>query len=132
MKKLIVGSSLVVLIALIACGGNESKPGDKKEDAAKTSEPSLSDNPVYQKGLSLVAQDDCATCHQVDNKFMGPSYREIANKYANASAEEKKAVAQRIINGSTGIWGTIQMTKHSSITPENAEAIVDYILLLKK
>ena len=131
MKKLIVGSSLVVLIALIACGGGDSS-SKGKEETAKPSEPSLSDNPVYQKGLSLVAQDDCATCHQVDNKFMGPSYREIANKYANASAEEKKAVAQRIINGSTGIWGTVQMTKHSSITPENAEAIVDYILLLKK
>lgn len=131
MKKLIVGSSLVVLIALIACGGGDNAPKDK-EAAAKTSEPSLSDNPVYQKGLSLVAQDDCVTCHQVDNKFMGPSYREIAAKYANATPEEKKAVAQRIINGSTGIWGTVQMTKHSGMSTENAEAIVDYILLLKK
>lgn len=132
MKKLLISSCLFGLIALIACGGgNSSAPGEKKE-AEKKAAPSLSDNPVYQKGLSLVAQDDCATCHQVDNKFMGPSYREIADKYANATAEEKKAVAQRIINGSTGIWGNVQMTKHASMTPENAEAIVDYILLLKK
>ncbi len=131
MKKLFISSCLFALTALIACGGSDNNSGDKKE-TEKKAEPSLSDNPVYLKGLALVAQDDCVTCHQVDNKFMGPSYREIADKYASASTEEKKAVAQRIINGSTGIWGTVQMTKHSGMSTEDAEAIVDYILLLKK
>ena len=63
MKKIIL--SLAVATLLFSCGGNSGskteQPEEKKEEV-KTDEPKseLSDNPVYQKGLALIAKSDIA------------------------------------------------------------------------
>ena len=46
-------------------------------------------NPDYQKGLALIASNDCLTCHKVDEKVTGPAYRDVANKYDNTDANVK-------------------------------------------
>lgn len=131
MKKILLSSA--VALALIACGGagteNKEEPKDetKKESAAA---PVLSDNPDYQKGLALVAASDCLTCHKVDEKIIGPTYRDVANKYENTEANVKM-LAEKVIKGGSGVWGDIAMTPHPAVTPEDAEQMVKYILLLK-
>lgn len=122
-----------VTAVLASCGG-----GDKKETAAgKTDEPvaasnDISSNPDYQKGLELVANSDCLTCHKVDEKVTGPSYRDVANKYAGTSDTVVSYLAGKIISGGSGVWGEVMMTPHPSISKEDAEAMAKYILLLKK
>ena len=66
-----------------------------------------------------------------DRKSVGPSYLEIASKY-EATDENIKVLATRIITGSVGIWGEIPMTSHSSLSRQDAEQMVNYILLLNK
>ncbi|MBL0316715.1 MAG: c-type cytochrome [Flavobacteriales bacterium] len=78
----------------------------------------------------LVAQSDCLTCHKVDEKLVGPPYRDVANKYENTEANVK-LLAEKIVKGGTGVWGQVAMTPHPTVTPENAEKMVKYILLLK-
>ena len=43
-----------------------------------------------------------------------------------------KEIAEKIIKGGTGVWGSALMTPHASLAQEDAEAMVKYILLLKK
>jgi cytochrome c len=91
----------------------------------------LSDNPDYQKGLALVGKSDCLTCHKVDEKNIGPSYRDVAAKYENTD-ENVKMLAGKIIKGGSGVWGAIPMTPHPALSQEDAEALAKYVLLLKK
>ncbi|HEV7780123.1 MAG TPA: c-type cytochrome [Chitinophagaceae bacterium] len=126
MKKLLIG--FFVLAALTACNGGDSKEKDDKQ--AKTEDPSA--NPDYQKGLALVAKHKCMTCHAIDETITGPPYREVAKKYADSPDTIVAHLASKIINGGNGVWGEVFMTPNTGVTNEEAEAMVKYILLLKK
>ncbi|HEV8284999.1 MAG TPA: c-type cytochrome [Chitinophagaceae bacterium] len=125
MKKFFLFSFALCLLA--ACGGNESK--------SKTEEPKVADvtkDPNYQKGLELVSKSDCFTCHQIEDKLTGPPYREVAAKYAGMPDTIVTHLAGKIISGGSGVWGEILMTPHPALSQADAEAMVRYILLLKK
>ena len=127
MKKISIALSLCVLLA--ACGGQK----EKKEAAPATtgSTSSNSSNPDYQKGLELVANSDCLTCHKVAEKLIGPAYQDIAAKY-EATDENIEMLAGKIIKGGQGVWGQIPMTAHPQLSEEDARQMVKYIFLLKK
>lgn len=129
MKKYIL--SFTVTLFLASCGSGRD---DKKSETEKK-EPVVEDiskNPDYEKGLGLIANSDCLTCHKVDERITGPSYREVANKYAGLSDTIISHLASKIINGGNGVWGEVFMTPHDGLSQEDAEAMVKYVLLLKK
>ncbi len=131
-KKLVTLSLLFTIATLIACGGGENKTEKKEEPAApEVKAPELSDNPVYQKGLQLIGKSDCLTCHKVDEKLIGPAYRDVANKYENTEANIKM-LGEKIVKGGQGVWGTVPMAPHTAISQADAEDMVKYIMLLKK
>lgn len=128
MKKYLVFLSLLALMA--ACGGSEEKKDTTAAPAATASD-DLSSNPDYVKGLELIGKSDCLTCHKVGDKLIGPSYKEVAEKYENTE-ENISLLAGKIIKGGQGVWGQVPMTAHPAITEDDAKAMVKYILLLKK
>ena len=130
MKKYFISALVLGLIA--ACGNNASNTGSS--DTTASAAPATNDvttNPDYQKGLKLIAANDCLTCHKVDEKVTGPAYRDVANKYDNTDANVKM-LAQKVIKGGSGNWGTVPMTPHPALTDADAEQMVKYILLLRK
>ncbi|NCW12132.1 MAG: cytochrome c class I [Chitinophagia bacterium] len=128
--KQVLGT-MVMVSFLIACGGGAAN--ENKTEAATTTSPAnaLSSNPDYQKGLTLVGGSDCLTCHKVNEKNIGPAYKDVAAKYENTE-DNVKMLAAKIIKGGAGNWGAIPMTPHPQVKEEDAEAMVKYILLLKK
>jgi cytochrome c len=127
-KKICIVLSAGLII--MACGGGESKEAEKKT----TDTPAVADiskNPDYQKGLEIESKQDCVQCHRIDEKVQGPSYREIANKYAGADTAVEY-LSKKIMSGGYGVWGEIMMAPHPMLSKEDAESIVKYILLLKK
>lgn len=130
MKKIFMIISLPAL--LYACGGGDKTESKTDTPVTETKTDDVSSNPDYQKGLELVAKSDCLTCHKVDEKLTGPSYREVANKYAGTSDTIVSHLAGKIISGGSGVWGEVMMTPHPSISKEDAESMVKYIMLLKK
>lgn len=135
MKKIFL--SFAVAIVISSCGNSSSETtsgtGDTKATETKdAAADDLSGNPVYQKGLALVAKSDCLTCHKVDDKLTGPPYREVADKYASLPDTIVAHLAGKIIKGGNGVWGEPFMTPHAAVSQEDAEAMVKYILLLKK
>ena len=130
MKKYLVLFAITGLVAA-ACGGNEEKKEEKAaEPAAAAPVADLSSNPDYTKGLELVGKSDCLTCHKVNDKLIGPSYKDVANKY-EATEENISMLASKIIKGGKGVWGEIPMTPHPQISEDDAKAMVKYVLLLK-
>jgi len=138
MKKI----SIVLSMALFAyaCGNSNQNSNDQNSAAGnsgsttETTAPAaastdLSNNPDYKKGLALIAKNDCLTCHKVDEKLIGPAYREVANKYTD---KDIPMLAAKIIKGGSGVWGQVPMTPHPNLSVADAEQMVKYILLLKK
>ena len=128
MHKILFTLSLAIL--LVACGGGATNKTSSTETTT-SSETNLSDNPDYAKGLALIAGSDCLTCHKVAEKNIGPAYEEVAAKYENTD-DNIEMLAGKIIKGGSGNWGAIPMTAHANLSQEDAEAMVKYILLLKK
>ena len=132
MRKIILSMAVASVIA--SCGGKSDKKADsdtKPEDSKTETATDNSQNPDYQKGVDLIGKSDCLTCHKIDEVLTGPSYRDVANKYAGKDTAVKY-LAGKIITGGNGVWGETLMTPHPGISQEDAEAMAKYILLLKK
>ena len=130
MKKVL--GTMAAVIMLAACGGNkENKTEETAAAPAATASKDLSANPDYTKGLALVAGSDCLTCHKTSEKNIGPAYKDVAAKYENTE-ENVKMLAEKVIKGGSGVWGAVPMTPHPQISQEDAEAMIKYVLLLKK
>lgn len=83
----------------------------------------------FNTGYKLISASDCKSCHIIDKKSVGPSYRDIAQKYkSDAGAVEK--LAQKVIAGGGGVWGDHAMSAHPQISTNDAAAMVKYILSL--
>lgn len=59
------------------------------------------------EGEKIIAKQDCATCHKIDKKVIGPSYLEIAKKYP-MNDKNINYLSDKIIKGGSGVWGAIQ------------------------
>ena len=121
MKKAVF--MIMVVAALTSCGG-----GGKTEEKPKVVD--ITEDPVYQKGVEIVANSDCKTCHMIEEKNVGPAWRDVANKYAD-SANAVAYLSHKIINGGSGVWGQVPMAAHPTMSQEDAEALAKYVLLLK-
>ncbi len=133
MKKLI--TICLLTAGFFACnnGGGDTKEAAKdtpSADTKTTAKADATDSPEFQKGLELVNNNDCKTCHKVDEKLIGPAFRDVANKYSNTPAE-LDTLAHKIIKGGQGNWGSIPMAAHDKLSMEDATAMAKYVLLLK-
>jgi cytochrome c len=78
-------------------------------------------------GEKLVSANDCAVCHAVDQKVVGPAYRDVAKKYrGRPNAVEK--LSQKIKQGGFGDWGQVPMTPHPDLTAVQLRQMVAWIL----
>jgi len=82
-------------------------------------------------GQALINGSDCRTCHKDDSKLIGPAYQDVAKKYEN-NAANVKMLTEKIIQGGQGNWGEIPMAGHPNLSQEDATAMVEYILSMKK
>lgn len=83
-----------------------------------------------KSGEGLAKASGCLACHTVDKKLIGPSYKDVAEKYRGNKAAEADLVA-KVKNGSKGVWGDIPMTANAHVKDEDIKAMVQWILSLK-
>ena len=84
---------------------------------------------------TLAKSKNCIACHAVDAKRVGPSYKEIANRYADQKDIEAR-LAETIIKGSRGAWTKelgkeVLMPPNATVKPEDAARLTKWILSLK-
>jgi cytochrome c len=78
---------------------------------------------------ALAGKYNCTACHSAEKKIVGPSYKEVAAKYAGDSGAAAK-LQQKVKNGGSGVWGAIPMPPNSVPDPD-LKALVDWILATK-
>ena len=84
---------------------------------------------VDRKMLRLMGQSDCLNCHAARTKMIGPSFARIAGRYAK-SPTSLELLSDRLISGSTGIWGDEPIPPHPNLEIEGARNMVEWILAL--
>lgn len=133
MKKLFIILSISGLSLFASCGGGTEKNAETeaREEEAKAAPEPEAENPDYEKGLALVGKSDCFACHKVNEAAVGPAYQAVADKYEKTDAVID-TLANKIIKGGAGNWGTTPMTPHPQLSKEDAVAMVKYVLSLKK
>ena len=82
-------------------------------------------------GEQLVKESDCSSCHAPDRKVVGPSYADIAKRFAGEPGAADK-LAARIREGGSGNWGDVAMTPHPDLTKAQAKEMMTWILSLKE
>ena len=79
---------------------------------------------------ALAQSKNCLACHQVDNKVVGPAYKEVAAKY-KGDATAKAKLVQKVLEGGVGVWGQIPMPPNKAlVSEEEANTLVTWILSL--
>ena len=87
---------------------------------------SLAATPAFAN-LDLAKKNACTACHAVDKKLVGPSYQEVAKKYAG----QKDAVAQlsaSIRKGGSGKWGAVPMPAQPALSDADVRTLAEWVL----
>lgn len=78
----------------------------------------------------LAKKSNCTSCHSVDKKMLGPTYKAVAAKYAGQK-DAQALLVDKVKNGGSGVWGKIPMPPNKRLSDENANTLVTWILSLK-
>ncbi|WP_079435899.1 c-type cytochrome [Zoogloea sp. LCSB751] len=79
----------------------------------------------------IIKKARCVACHAVDQKRVGPAYKEVAAKY-KGHPEAEAMLISKVRHGGTGTWGQIPMPPHGTdkISDADLKAAVEWILKL--
>ena len=80
--------------------------------------------------LALATAKNCMACHAVDKKLVGPSYKDVAAKYAGQKDAAEK-LAGKVLKGGSGVWGPVPMPANAQVSADEAKKLVAWVLATK-
>jgi cytochrome c len=86
----------------------------------------LSAAPAFASA-ELAKAKNCMACHAVDKKLVGPSYKDVAAKYAG-QGDAAAVLATKIQKGGVGAWGQIPMPPNPQVNDADAKALATWVL----
>jgi cytochrome c len=87
--------------------------------------------PPAAASVALSTKAGCMACHAVDQKKLGPSYKEVAARY-KGDAKAPALLQQRIRQGSKGVWGKAPMLPTPPAKASDAELATLVAWILKQ
>ena len=72
--------------------------------------------------LALANKYGCTGCHAMSQKILGPAFADIAQRYPGQAV----ALAQKIVKGSSGVWGPIPMPPQA-INTTDAKVLAQWL-----
>lgn len=76
----------------------------------------------------LAKKSGCLACHAADKKVVGPSYQDVAKKYAGDKTAEAKLV-EKVKKGGSGVWGPVPMIANSpQVKDDDIKTLVKWVL----
>ncbi len=79
---------------------------------------------------ALATSKNCMACHAVDKKLVGPSFKEIAAKYAADKGAVDK-LAAKIVKGGSGVWGAVPMPANAQVTEADSKTLAAWVMSSK-
>ncbi|MDZ7653042.1 MAG: c-type cytochrome [Burkholderiaceae bacterium] len=78
----------------------------------------------------LAKAKNCLACHAADKKVVGPSYKDVAAKYA-ADKDAVAKLSKKIREGGVGSWGQIPMPANPQVSDAEAQTLAKWVLATK-
>lgn len=79
---------------------------------------------------ALAKAKNCMSCHAIDKKLVGPSYKDVAAKYAGQK-DAVATLAAKVQKGGVGAWGQIPMPPNPQVSADDAKKLVEWVLAQK-
>jgi len=83
--------------------------------------------PVRRGGPDLARRQGCLACHGVDQRIVGPAFREVARRYRDDGGAPARLVA-KVRRGGSGNWGPLAMPPHPDIAEADLAELVRWVL----
>ncbi len=79
----------------------------------------------------LMEKRGCISCHRVDKKLIGPSFKAVAERY-RGNADAPALLFQKVREGGEGVWDDIPMTPNSEskISDADLKTVIAWVLSL--
>lgn len=85
--------------------------------------------PVFANA-DLARSKNCMGCHAVNNKVVGPAFKDVAKRYAG-QPDAQAGLVQKVLKGGSGVWGAVPMPANAQVNEAEARDLVQWILTLK-
>lgn len=79
---------------------------------------------------ALAKAKNCMSCHAIDKKVVGPSYKDVAKKYAG-KAGAAATLEAKVKKGGSGAWGTVPMPPNPAVSDADIKKLVAWVLATK-
>lgn len=79
------------------------------------------------KAYSLAKQSACLGCHAINKKVVGPSFQDVAKRYAN-NPNASALLKNKILKGGSGSWGVVPMPGNNKLSDADASLLVNWIM----
>ena len=78
----------------------------------------------------LAQKKNCMACHALEQKLVGPAYKDIAAKYAGQK-DAAATLADKIQKGGVGVWGQVPMPANPQVSAAEAKTLAAWVLTIK-
>jgi cytochrome c len=75
----------------------------------------------------LAGQFACTACHAANAKLVGPSWQQIAEKYA-PRGDAVAYLSEKIQKGGQGVWGAVPMPAQPAVSAADAKALAQWLV----
>jgi cytochrome c len=103
------------------------EPGARAHDLATRAALTVAVATDGTDGHALARRHACISCHAVDQRLVGPSFREVAAKYRGAG-DAASALVAKMKTGGVGVWGPVPMPPQAHVAEADLHALARWIL----
>lgn len=86
---------------------------------------------LADQAQSILDANNCLSCHKLDEKVVGPAFREVAKKYQQDS-NALAYLVKKIGNGGSGVWGEMNMPAFAGLGEADLHILASYVLSLNE
>jgi sulfite dehydrogenase len=119
----IAPGEIPIILEYLAAYYNRDHPAPAPDPQAASFGMDNGGNPVAK----LLAANACVACHSAEQRLVGPSFREIAARYAG-EPDAAARLAQKVKQGGAGTWGSVPMPPNAGIPDAELGQILAWIL----
>ena len=77
--------------------------------------------------IDIARDAACLACHAANRRLVGPSFREVAERY-KSDPKAEDLLALKVRNGGQGNWGAMAMPSNAQLHDDDLRAVVRWIL----
>ncbi|HEX3058691.1 MAG TPA: c-type cytochrome, partial [Usitatibacter sp.] len=100
---------------------------NREVGSARVKAKAESAQPAAMQPAELARRKACLSCHGLDNRIVGPAFRDVAKRYKGQDGVEAKLV-EKLRQGGSGSWGPLPMPPNPDLAAADASTLVRWVL----